>query len=213
MITLSDESHITPTLTFNGNTYFRQLWPSACRRKHQQLLPLHPAGTQRYLCNGGDRWRRPILQPARRGSPMGEIDRNWTHSLSTGATAQFTDTDKIFGHDNTITGGVSIDHGWTTLRRQQPIGPPAGLCRSKVIQCTLSMTPRMTFRPSTSTPKHLSRRLRPRQFRHHRQIGPACRRTLQRRRSPLSDQTGQNPGSQFQRKTFQPDQPGRRPDL
>jgi iron complex outermembrane recepter protein len=44
---------------------------------------------------------------------LGEIDSNWTRTMSTGATAQLTDTDKIFGHNNTITGGVSVDHGWT----------------------------------------------------------------------------------------------------
>ncbi len=119
MITLSDESHITPTLTFNGNVYFR----SYAQAHHDgNVSDYYHCTTSSGLpgdnvCNGGT----PIPglvdplagQGAPDGQPLGEIDSNWTRTLSTGATAQLTDTDKIFGHNNTITGGVSIDHGWT----------------------------------------------------------------------------------------------------
>ena len=63
---------------------------------------------------------------------MGEIDSNWTHTESTGTTAQLTDTDKILGHKNTITAGVSVDHGWTHFTGSSELGtlPP-----DFVVQC------------------------------------------------------------------------------
>ena len=37
---------------------------------------------------------------------LGEIDRSWTQSRSLGASAQAVDTDKLAGHDNTLTVGA-----------------------------------------------------------------------------------------------------------
>jgi iron complex outermembrane receptor protein len=125
MITLSDESHITPTLTFNGNAYFR----SYAQAHHDgNVSDFYSCGST-YVCNddttpgqvidgvtsgpGTTPLPDPLGGAATPGTPLGEIDSNWTRTLSTGATAQLTDTDKIFGHNNTITAGVSIDHGWT----------------------------------------------------------------------------------------------------
>ncbi len=119
MITLSDESRITPTLTFNGNAYFRSYAQlhhdgNVSDYYHCTTSSGQPGDN---VCNGGN-YIPGLADPlagtgAPDGQPLGEIDSNWTHTLSTGATAQLTDTDKIFGHDNTITAGVSIDHGWT----------------------------------------------------------------------------------------------------
>jgi iron complex outermembrane recepter protein len=117
MITLSDESHITPTLTFNGNAYFR----SYAQSHHDgNISDFYSCGNVD-VCNSNDSTPTPVTglgdplygTGAANGTPLGEIDSNWTRTLSTGATAQLTDTDKIFGHNNTITGGVSIDNGWT----------------------------------------------------------------------------------------------------
>ncbi len=127
MITLSDESRITPTLTFNGNTYFR----SYAQAHHDgNVSDFYSCGTAD-VCNSNDLpavtpvtgppgsppGTTPLPDPyggtATVGTPLGEIDSNWTRTLSTGATAQLTDTDMILGHNNTMTGGVSVDHGWT----------------------------------------------------------------------------------------------------
>jgi iron complex outermembrane recepter protein len=125
MVTLSDESHITPTLTFNGNAYFRSY-----RQAHHDgnISDFYSCGNT-YTCNddittgqvidgvtsgpGATPLPDPLGGAATPGTPLGEIDSNWTQTLSTGATAQLTDTDKILGHNNTITAGVSVDHGWT----------------------------------------------------------------------------------------------------
>jgi iron complex outermembrane receptor protein len=132
MITLSDETHITPTLTFNGNAYFR----SYAQAHHDgNISDFYHCTTSSGLpgdnvCNDGT----PIpglADPlagtgAPDGQPLGEIDSNWTRTLSTGATGQLTDTDKIFGHTNTITAGVSVDNGWTHFTGSSTLGtlPP-----------------------------------------------------------------------------------------
>jgi iron complex outermembrane receptor protein len=132
MITLSDESHITPTLTFNGNTYFR----SYAQAHHDGNISDYYHCTASsglpgdHVCNDGDLvpgLADPLAGTgAPDGCPLGEIDSNWTHTLSTGATGQLTDTDRIFGHNNTITAGVSVDHGWSHFSGSSTLGtlPP-----------------------------------------------------------------------------------------
>ncbi len=125
MVTLSDVSHITPTLTFNGNAYFRSYAQAHVDGNISDFY--HCAAGAGDLCNDGDVTTQVDPDPTQPdGQPMGEIDRNWTRTLSTGATAQLTDTDKIFSHNNTITGGVSIDNGWTHFTGNSELGtlPP-----------------------------------------------------------------------------------------
>ncbi len=132
MVTLSDESHITPTLTFNGNTYFRSY---AQAHVDGNVSDFYSCGTDspepQYVCNSNDlpaitpvdgmppgSGTTPLPDPlfgsgATPGQPLGEIDYNWTRTYSAGGTVQLTDTDKIFDHNNTITAGASLDHGWT----------------------------------------------------------------------------------------------------
>jgi len=125
MVTLSDEWHITPTLTFNGNVYFR----SYAQAHHDGNVSdfYHCNQPSDNVCNNNGNVVPGLADPlagmgAPDGQPLGEIDSNWTHTLSTGATAQLTDTDKILGHNNTITGGVSIDHGWTHFTGSSTLG-------------------------------------------------------------------------------------------
>jgi iron complex outermembrane receptor protein len=136
MVTLSDESHITPTLAFNGNAYFRSY---AQAHVDGNISDFYSCGNT-YVCNddittgqiidgtaGTNPLRDPLGgNPADNGQPLGEIDSNWTRTYSTGATAQLTDTDKIFDHNNTITAGVSVDHGWTHFGGESTLGtlPP-----------------------------------------------------------------------------------------
>jgi iron complex outermembrane recepter protein len=127
MITLSDETHITPTLTFNGNAYFRSYAQAHVDGNVSDFF--HCAAGAGFLCNGDDATVTSTADPDPSqpdGQPMGEIDRNWTRTLSTGATGQLTDTDKIFGHTNTITAGVSVDNGWTHFVGNSELGtlPP-----------------------------------------------------------------------------------------
>jgi iron complex outermembrane recepter protein len=126
MITLSDETHITPTLTFNGNAYFRNY---SSVHHDGNVSDFYSCGGT-YVCNddiaagtpidgvtpptaGTTPLPDPLGGTAPPGTPLGETDSNWVHSLGTGATGELTDTDKILGHANTITAGVSIDQGWS----------------------------------------------------------------------------------------------------
>jgi iron complex outermembrane recepter protein len=136
MISLTDESHITPNLTFNGNVYFRNYASThhdgnisdfyscadpggyACNSNDidpttgiNTVGPLSPGNTS--AAAGTTPLRDPLGGTAPDGTPLGETDSNFVHSLSTGATGELTDTDRILGHANTITAGVSIDHGWS----------------------------------------------------------------------------------------------------
>src|SRR4029077_2227598 len=47
------------------------------------------------------------------GSPsvLGEIDRTWTNTNSFGATVQAATSEKLFGHNNNFTIGLSVDRG------------------------------------------------------------------------------------------------------
>ncbi|HLH12252.1 MAG TPA: TonB-dependent receptor [Methylovirgula sp.] len=123
MITLSDQSKITSTLQFNGNVYFRDY---AAFREDGNISDFYHCAAA-FFCNGGALTTLPDPTTGLpNGQPAGEIDSNWTHSYSTGTTLQLTDTDKIFGHNNNLIAGVSLDHGWTHFGGMSTIGdmPP-----------------------------------------------------------------------------------------
>jgi iron complex outermembrane receptor protein len=72
----------------------------------------------------------PIFGPAN-GPPtpntlgtafLGEIDRNQTKTNSFGGTSQLTNTDQLFGHDNHVVMGVSVDHGFTKFNASSELG-------------------------------------------------------------------------------------------
>ena len=60
------------------------------------------------------RWAEssPTSRRAERSTSARTTD-NQTQSRSLGVSGQAVDTDKIFGHDNTLTVGTSLDYGWT----------------------------------------------------------------------------------------------------
>ncbi|WP_219321082.1 TonB-dependent receptor [Methylovirgula sp. HY1] len=122
MITLSDVSNISSTLTFNGNVYFRNYAQAHVDGNASQFF--HCAAGGGYLCNAPGS-PTTIVDPAPgqpNGQPMGEIDRNWTATKTIGTTAQLTDTDQILGHKNSITAGVSVDNGWTHFGGDSQLG-------------------------------------------------------------------------------------------
>jgi iron complex outermembrane receptor protein len=53
---------------------------------------------------------------------LGEIDRNQTSTNSFGGTAQVTSADKLFGNDNHLVAGVSVDHGFTKFNASSELG-------------------------------------------------------------------------------------------
>jgi iron complex outermembrane recepter protein len=131
MITLSDETQISSTLKFNGNVYFRNYAQAHTDGNISDFY--HCAAGAGFLCNDGNVTTQVDPDPSQPdGQPMGEIDSNWTKTESTGATAQLTDTDQILGHKNSITAGISVDHGWTHFTGDSVLGtlPPSFVVQS-----------------------------------------------------------------------------------
>src|SRR5262249_26271149 len=102
----------SPTLSFQAGAYFRAFNqahvdgnstdvfpcpPSSCLGDEDNPTPVHDTfgNVIPDLSNGGT-------------TDLGEIDRNWTQSRSLGASVQAVDTDKLAGHDNTLTVGASL---------------------------------------------------------------------------------------------------------
>ena len=64
------------------------------------------------------------------GSPsvLGEIDRTWTTTNSFGGTVQAASSERLFGHDNNFTIGLSVDRGLVQFSINERIGN--GQCQS-----------------------------------------------------------------------------------
>ncbi len=125
MVTLSDQSQINSTLKFNGNLYFRNYAQSHVDGNVSNYY--HCAAGAGFLCNGGSVTGVTDPDPAQPdGQPMGEIDSNWTQTKTVGTTLQLTNNDAILDHKNTISAGVSVDHGWTHFGGLSQLGtlPP-----------------------------------------------------------------------------------------
>ena len=117
--------NFSDTFSFQSNAYFR-----AFRQSH-----VDGNGTDVTSCNGGASLcigdnNDPLSGPV--GGPptpntlgtvfLGEIDRNQTATNSFGGTAQITSADKIWGHENHLVAGVSVDRGFTKFNAASELG-------------------------------------------------------------------------------------------
>ena len=101
------------TLNFQAGAYFRQFNQQHVDGNGTQVTPCPP-----FSCLNGspvhDTFGGIIPDISRDGTlDLGEDDDNRTQSRSLGVSGQVVDTDKIFGRDNTLTAGTSLDYGWT----------------------------------------------------------------------------------------------------
>ena len=112
----------SPTLSFQGGAYFRAFNQAHVDGNPTSLSPCPPFsclnGSPVHDTLGG------IIPDLSNGgtTDLGEIDRSWTQSRSLGASAQAVDTDKLAGHDNTLTVGASLDYGWTRFTGNSQLG-------------------------------------------------------------------------------------------
>jgi iron complex outermembrane receptor protein len=103
----------SPTLSFQGGAYFRQFNQQHVDGNGTSVTPCPPFsclnGSPVHDISGG------IIPDISQGGTLdlGEDDDNQTQSRSVGVTGQVVDTDKIFGRDNSLTVGTSLDYGWT----------------------------------------------------------------------------------------------------
>jgi iron complex outermembrane receptor protein len=113
------------TWSFQGNVYYRGFWQQHADGNGTDVVPCNGDAN---LCIGdnSDPIFGPVDGPATPntlGSAfLGELDANQTATNSFGGTAQLTNTDQIFGHDNHVVMGASVDHGSTIFTAQSQLG-------------------------------------------------------------------------------------------
>src|SRR6202453_5355051 len=112
----------SPTLSFQSGAYFRQFNPRHVEGNGTQVAPCPP-----FSCLNGspvhDTLGGIIPDISQNGAlDLGEDDDNQTQSRSVGFSAQAVDTAKIWGRDNTLTVGTSLDYGWTHYIGQSQLG-------------------------------------------------------------------------------------------
>ena len=125
-INLTGKVEATPTWTFEGTAHVR--------RFDQRTVDGNPTDTQRcsvpvgFLCFGDD--TTPAfglngLQLADTFPPdaiLAQIDRTSTRSTTFGVSAQATNSDQLFGHENRFVVGVSYDASSTRFNASSELG-------------------------------------------------------------------------------------------
>ena len=115
----------TPTWTLQGALHIRSFYQTTIDGNSTNTQPCaNPA----FLCfndavtpaNGLN--GQQLANPFPAGATLGEIDRTTTQTTSVGATAQATNTDKLFGHDNHFVVGGSFDYGVTNFSASAELG-------------------------------------------------------------------------------------------
>ena len=112
----------SPTLNFQGGAYFRQFNQQHVDGNGTEVTPCPPFsclnGSPVHDTLGG------IIPDISQGGTLdlGEDDDNQTQSRSVGVSGQVVDTDKIFGRDNSLTVGTSLDYGWTHYTGSSQLG-------------------------------------------------------------------------------------------
>jgi iron complex outermembrane receptor protein len=112
----------SPTLNFQAGAYFRQFNQQHVDGNGTDVTPCPP-----YSCLNGSPVHDSlggIIPDISQGGTLdlGEDDDNQTQSRSVGVSGQVVDTDKVFGHDNTLTAGASLDYGWTHYTGNSTLG-------------------------------------------------------------------------------------------
>jgi iron complex outermembrane recepter protein len=124
----------SPTLSFQGNAYFRAFNQAHVDGNSTDVFPCPP-----FSCLGDagdvvhDTSGKAIPDLSNGGTTdLGEIDRNWTQSRSLGTSVQAVDTAKLYGHDNTLTVGASLDYGWTRFTGNSQLGIVPGFVNNSL---------------------------------------------------------------------------------
>jgi iron complex outermembrane receptor protein len=113
MLQWTGSYNYSPTLSFQAGAYFRQF-----NQQHVDGNGTSVTSCPPYSCLNGapvhDTLGGIIPDISQGGTlDLGEDDDNQTQSRTVGVSGQVVDTDKIWGHDNSLTVGTSLDYGWT----------------------------------------------------------------------------------------------------
>jgi outer membrane receptor protein involved in Fe transport len=115
----------TPSWTIEGSAHVRIF--------DQKIVDGNPTGTQpcanpALLCFGDDTAPANGLNGVQLANPfdpstvLGELDRNNTHSTTTGGALQATNSDQLFGHNNKFVVGASFDASVTHFTASAELG-------------------------------------------------------------------------------------------
>jgi outer membrane receptor protein involved in Fe transport len=125
-VNLTGKVEATPTWTIEGSAHVRVF--------DQNMLDGNPTGTRpctadsTLLCFGDGSTPAnglngvQLANPFDPGAVLGEIDRTTTHSTTTGASLQATNTDQLFGHNNHFVAGASFDSSVTRFSASAELG-------------------------------------------------------------------------------------------
>jgi iron complex outermembrane recepter protein len=113
----------TDTLSFASNVYYRGFWQAHVDGNGTDAMPCGPAPTTFCIDGSPLNIGNPLLPDnINPNAFLGEIDRNWTATNSFGGTGQATSTAKVIDHDNHLTIGISVDHGYTQFHGDSELG-------------------------------------------------------------------------------------------
>jgi len=135
-VALNAKVDVSPTWSVLGNVYYRHFFQHHQDGNDADLADCSTvsgaSGSFGQLCdtnNGSlivNQAGSPIgsaaSTPGTDNTPYGTIDSTWVHTNTIGASLQATNKDKIFGHDNQITFGASIDQSWLTYSATTTLG-------------------------------------------------------------------------------------------
>jgi outer membrane receptor protein involved in Fe transport len=125
-VNLTGKVEVSPTWTLNGIVHARVF--------DQKTQDGNPTGTQpcaadaTLLCFGDGSTPANGLNGAQLSNPfgsgavLGESDRTTTHTTTTGAALQATNTDQLFGHNNHFVVGGSFDRSVTNFTASAELG-------------------------------------------------------------------------------------------
>ena len=119
--------NFSDTLSFQSNVYYRGFKQSHVDGNGTDVESCNRGVN---LCIDGQNDNDPLSGPV--GGPptrntlgtafLGKIDRNRTDTNTFGGTAQITSADRIFGYDNHLVAGVSVDRGFTKFNADSELG-------------------------------------------------------------------------------------------
>ncbi len=116
---------LTPTWRLQANAYVRSFYQAT---QDGNPTDVQPCADPTLLCFGDSVTPANGLNGTQLANPfsptatLGENDRTFTQTTSVGTTAQATNTDKLFGHDNRFTLGASFDYGVTHFGSSAELG-------------------------------------------------------------------------------------------
>ncbi|MBV8839408.1 MAG: TonB-dependent receptor [Alphaproteobacteria bacterium] len=116
---------INDRLNFKGNVYYRGFRQAHVDGNASEVVPCADPSS---LCLGADNVPLfsvggiPVPASVLNGLTPGSIDRTGTTADAFGGSAQLTSTNQIFGHDNHLVVGTSVDHGRVNFRATSELG-------------------------------------------------------------------------------------------